>query len=68
MLEQLVEQMKENQGVTLQERYRDSYPSRSSLQHSLPVWMENMFRLQRQSADLRRFLKESMMMYRRVIS
>lgn len=32
------------------------------------VWMENMFRLQRQSADLRRFLKESMMMYRRVIS
>ena len=35
---------------------------------SLPVWMENMFRLQRQSADLRRFLKESMMMYRRVIS
>lgn len=28
----------------------------------------NMFRLQRQSADLRRFLKESMMMYRRVIS
>ena len=55
-------------GMDEQERYRDSYPSRSSLQHSLPVWMENMFRLQRQSADLRRFLKESMMMYRRVIS
>ena len=42
--------------------------SRARKVQSLPVWMENMFRLQRQSADLRRFLKESMMMYRRVIS
>ena len=32
-----------NLSLTVRERYRDSYPSRSSLQHSLPVWKENMF-------------------------
>ena len=51
-----------------QERSRDSFPSHSTLRHSLQVWKDVMFQLARQFRDLKRSSKESMMIFRRDIS
>ncbi len=51
-----------------QEESKDSSHSHSLLPHSLRDWKENMFQFQRQSEDLRKSWKESMMIFQSNIS
>ena len=52
----------------VRERYRDSFPSPSSLQGSLQEWKESMFRFPKPSAASARFWKVSMTIFRRATS
>lgn len=52
----------------VRERYRDSFPSRSSWQDSLPVWKESMFLFPKPSAASAKFWTESTTISRKAIS